>query len=357
MKFSAFYLLLIFLFSFSIASEVHGQTGELTVGFQVAPPFIVDSNGRYSGLSIDLWEQIADSLHLKYTRKAYSIEELLEAIQTGEVDVAISPLTVTSSRIRKFSFSQPYYITNLAFATKVKKSNDMISFFLDFFSLNFFKAVFSLFFVILIFGFLLWLLERRKNAAQFRRGVDGLGDGIWWSAVTMSTVGYGDKSPTTTWGRVISIIWMFTAVIIISGLTAGISSSLTIHNLKTDVTSFDDLRTLRVGCIPNSGTADFLDRYKIKYQDFGTVQQGLDAVANGTIKAFVYDEAVLTYFVNVKKYDEVIQVIPSSYYREYFSFGSLDTGLLKRIDEVLISIIESNQWEKDLKKYHIEYRN
>ncbi len=357
MRFSALSFILLFLFSFFTSSAIHCQDRVLKVGFQVAPPFIVDSNGRYSGVSIDLWGKIADSLHVKYSSKVYSIEELLAAIQTGEVDVAISPLTVTASRIKRFSFSQPYYITNLAFATKVEKSNNMISFFLDFFSLNFFKAVFSLFFVILIFGFLLWLLERHKNASQFRRGVDGLGDGIWWSAVTMSTVGYGDKSPTTAWGRVLSIIWMFTAVIIISGLTAGISSSLTIHNLKTEVTSFDDLRTLRVGCVPNSGTADFLDRYKIKYQDFSTVQQGLDAVAHGTIKAFVYDEAVLTYFVNAKKYNEVIQVIPSSYYREYFSFGSLDTDLLKRIDAVLIGIIESNQWEKDLKKYHIEYRN
>ncbi len=347
----------VLLFSLSFISSASGQPHELRVGFQVEPPFIVDSNGQYSGVSIDLWGKIADSLQVKYTTKAYALDELLTAIQTGEVDVAISPLTVTASRIKKFSFSQPYYITNLAFATKVEKSNDMISFFLDFFSLNFFKAVFSLFFVILIFGFLLWLLERRKNAAQFRPGVDGLGDGIWWSAVTMSTVGYGDKSPTTAWGRVLSIIWMFTAVIIISGLTAGISSSLTIHNLKTEVTSFDDLRNLRVGCIPASGTADFLDRYNIKYQDYSTVKQGLDAVANGTIRAFVYDEAVLTYFVHAKQYDEEIQVIPSAYYREYFSFGSLDIDLLKQIDAVLIGIIESSQWEKDLKKYHIEYRN
>jgi len=61
--------------------------------------------------------------------------------------------------------------------------------------------------------------------------------------------------------------------------------------------------------------------------------------------------------VQLSKFDEVIKVIPSSYFKEYFSFASNDNVLLKRISEVLIGIIESDGWESDLEKYHIEYRN
>jgi len=83
----------------------------------------------------------------------------------------------------------------------------------------------------------------------------------------------------------------------------------------------------------------------------------LKAVNDGTIKAFVYDDAILNYFVKSSKFNEVIKVIPSSYYKEYFSFASNNNELLKRISEVLIGIIESDEWERDLEKYHIEYRN
>ena len=93
-----------------------------------------------------------------------------------------------------------------------------------------------------IFGFFLWLVERKHNKFQFRPGLLGLFDGLWWSAVTMTTVGYGDKAPKTNWGKAIAIIWMFTAVIIISSFTAGIASTLTISGLQTDIENAADIR-------------------------------------------------------------------------------------------------------------------
>lgn len=48
-------------------------------------------------------------------------------------------------------------------------------------------------------------------------------DAIWWSVTTMTTVGYGDKYPTTTEGRVIAMVLMFAGVGLfgtLSGLVA-----------------------------------------------------------------------------------------------------------------------------------------
>jgi voltage-gated potassium channel len=49
-------------------------------------------------------------------------------------------------------------------------------------------------------------------------------DAIWWSYVTITTVGYGDKFPVTTEGRIIGAILMTTGVGIFGTFTALVSS-------------------------------------------------------------------------------------------------------------------------------------
>ena len=75
-----------------------------------------------------------------------------------------------------------------------------------------------------VVGVVMWLGERRRNQAQFGgTAAHGIGAGLWWSAVTMTTVGYGDKAPVTILGRLLGLVWMFAAIIIISSFTAAIA--------------------------------------------------------------------------------------------------------------------------------------
>jgi voltage-gated potassium channel len=49
-------------------------------------------------------------------------------------------------------------------------------------------------------------------------------DAIWWAYVTITTVGYGDRFPTTNWGRIIGILVM-TAGVGLFGTLAGFLSN------------------------------------------------------------------------------------------------------------------------------------
>ena len=58
------------------------------------------------------------------------------------------------------------------------------------------------------------------------RRVESFGDALWWSAATISTVGYGDIYPVTTVGRLIAVFTMIVGVSTFGVLTASIARAL-----------------------------------------------------------------------------------------------------------------------------------
>jgi voltage-gated potassium channel len=65
-------------------------------------------------------------------------------------------------------------------------------------------------------GVIVRLIDQRDFAS--------LGDAIWWSIVTLATVGYGDIVPHTTWGRIVGSAVIVLGVTFISVLTATVTS-------------------------------------------------------------------------------------------------------------------------------------
>lgn len=57
-----------------------------------------------------------------------------------------------------------------------------------------------------------------------RRDFPTIQDGIWWSIQTLSTVGYGDIVPHTTWGRILGGVVIIFGVTFISFLVATVTS-------------------------------------------------------------------------------------------------------------------------------------
>ncbi|MDX1668308.1 MAG: transporter substrate-binding domain-containing protein, partial [Limnobacter sp.] len=160
----------------------------------------------------------------------------------------------------------------------------------------------------------------------------------WWAAVTMTTVGYGDKAPATFVGRIIGLIWMFAAILLISGFTAAIATSLTVDSLDSKVSGLDDLVGVKVMTVANSSSAEFLDEERIRYSTTDSVQSALQALANNQVDAVVYDAPLMQYLANseyqgsiqvlnetFKRQDYAVALPPGSSMRETFNQGLLDT--------------------------------
>jgi voltage-gated potassium channel len=61
------------------------------------------------------------------------------------------------------------------------------------------------------------------------RGVEGsniknFGDGLWWAITTVTTVGYGDRFPTTSVGRVLAVGLMIVGISLMGVITASVAA-------------------------------------------------------------------------------------------------------------------------------------
>lgn len=67
-------------------------------------------------------------------------------------------------------------------------------------------------------GLLMHLVDRREYPT--------IGSGLWWSAQTVTTVGYGDSVPSETAGRFVAVYVMLTGVAFLTVVTAAITAAL-----------------------------------------------------------------------------------------------------------------------------------
>jgi polar amino acid transport system substrate-binding protein len=350
-------LVLSFLFFTSIFS-VAAQNDSLhfTVGVKESPPFIIkNEDGTYSGISVNLWEKIAKDLDIKYDYKEYKLSDLLLAVENEDVDISINPLTVTSQRASKMRFTQPFFITNLAIATNKKTENKLILFVRNLFSWQFFASVMLLFVVLLAFGFLAWLFERNKNKEEFGPGLAGIGQALWWSAVTMTTVGYGDKAPKTFGGRIVALIWMFTAIIIISGFTASIASSLTVNELESSINGPSDLKKVSVVSVKASSGVDYLKSHNIEHITADNALEGLKSVASNSNYAMVYDEPLMRFVIQNNGMNKKLMIIPNKFHTQYYSFAlPKNSEWEELINPILLDKINDQEWNVILNRYGLE---
>ncbi|XP_028394048.1 uncharacterized protein LOC114518284 [Dendronephthya gigantea] len=97
-----------------------------------------------------------------------------------------------------------------------------------------------------IVGILVWICDHYVNPKDFPSPFYvGMMEGFWWSVVTMTSVGYGDKTPKGPIGRILAVLWILISSVILSLFTANASSILAISQAEEDYTS--TLGT-RIGC-------------------------------------------------------------------------------------------------------------
>ena len=149
-----------------------------------------------------------------------------------------------------------------------------------------------------IVGALIWLLEHRRNKIFHSNYSQGLWSRFWFSFVTMTTVGYGDKIPKHFLSRIITLAWTYTGILLTAGITAvvfnAIKSNLDVTGKKVSVLKKHVEEPLVWSQL--RGT-------KISYCSYNDV---LEAVINKSADAAVIEGNVLSNVMKKKKNNDLL---------------------------------------------------
>jgi polar amino acid transport system substrate-binding protein len=146
------------------------------------------------------------------------------------------------------------------------------------------------------------------------------------------------------------VVLMFASIGLIAGFTATISASLTAEKLTGRVRGLQDLPHVRVGSVTQSEFRWLTDN-GIVPAPFSTSQDGLQAIVDDRIDAFVFDEISLKHIAKTD-FPGRIHVLSETFDHYFLCVGlPLDCPLRKPINKALLRMMETDQWRRLVMRY------
>jgi ABC-type proline/glycine betaine transport system substrate-binding protein/ABC-type amino acid transport substrate-binding protein len=328
----------------------------LRVVTQRSEPFVIYRNRQYTGFSIELWEKIARDLGLDYRIYGVNtIAKVLDDVQRGAADLAISSIGITSKRERTLDFSHPYFESGLQIMVPKGSQSLIGSIILKAVAVIFSRellgglAVFII--VLLIAAHIMWLLERNHNPQFATTYPRGLWHAIWWAVVTVTTVGYGDKTPIRNLGRLFGLLWILAGYFVFAYLTASVTSTVTVQQLHGTINGPEDLFGKRVATVEKSTAAEYLATQGLTAVKVDNIEKAYQRLEAGKVAAIVYDSPVLQHFAS-KKGKGKVRIVGLVFNEK--SYGIVlpeKSDLRDRINITLLKLKETGEFEQLNKKW------
>ncbi len=337
------------------ASQGWAQDGgqkPLVVGTRNIPPFAIrNADGSWSGLSIQLWSEIAGELGLTCELREFPLQELFDKLAAGELDAVVAATNLTAEREALVDFSHPFLMSGPGVAVRKKNAAGMLASLAKVVLWPIATMLVLIAMALWVAGTAIWLAERKSDQPEFRRGWrSGVGHGIWWAAVTMTTVGYGDIAPRTFAGRAVALVWMLAGVVIIALFTAFVASRLAAEQFSANVQNVNDLARWHVATIRATTSDECLRDNGISRRLYDDPKSALDALVSGDVDAFVYDRPTLRYLV-LNHYAELM-VLPVILEPESYAFAFPPQSALREpVNRKLLEYLDSPAWKILIQQY------
>ena len=313
-------------------------------------PLVIFGERDFTGFSIDLIEEMAEFLDLRYEIYGVnSLAKLMDEVERGAADMAAGGIGMTSEREHFLDFSHPFFESGLQILIKARPSHPLgevfAKVFAALFSPQLLYVVGFVLFLLLLSAHVIWLSERRINEqfpAQYFRGIMA---SFWWSAVTVTTVGYGDKTPKGNAGRLFALFWMFSGFFILAYFTASVTSTVTVERLRSAIDGPGDLRSKRVAVVERSTGEDYMEKMGITARKMKNGREALAALLSEEIDAIVYDAPVLQYYASREGAGKVEVVGPLFWKQDYGIALQVGSPLRESFNRALLRLMENGKYK------------
>lgn len=267
------------------------------VGVYVSPPFVQKSDDGYSGMAIELWENIARDLQLQYRYREYnSFETLIDAVAKGEVQIAISNLTITKDRASRISFSQPWYDAGLRIMVANNERGGFWQVIGGLERAGHLRAMAWVAGIIAVATIILALFYRRFDKSFPRKWHHGLAESFY-EVMSVATSGKITRPNIMGWvGRISGGLWMVCGVAVIAYMTSSVTSVMTALSLNHQIHSIADLPGHSIGVLGGSVAEYHGQELGLSLRNFNDMQSGVAALSEGQIDAIIGDAPVLEYY-------------------------------------------------------------
>ena len=282
----------------AVADPVQAGT-EVSVLTKNIEPFIFGESGEPTGFSADLWNEIA---RRNGWRTAWiwteDVADQIAQARDGEVDAAIAAISMTPDRELEVDFSHRMFSSGLQIMTKPGGVSVWDAFRATVFTPELFRAFAAVAGIIFIVGHVVWLAMRKRE--DFPRGyVRGVGQGMWlignslFVSSRIAVVFFQGREPSKVVSRILVIVWMALAVVLVSYVNGTITATLTVSELRSDITAPSDLPDVRVTTVANTQAANWLQSEGIDFEPVADVEAGIERLEGERSDAFVFDSPVL----------------------------------------------------------------
>lgn len=334
----------------AFASSIVATAAPLRIGIHDKPPYAIKkADGSWQGLSVTLWRNIAESTGIDYVFIDTPYEDLLANISNGSLDAAVGELSVHPTPLPDVEFSQPFMASAIGVAmADVPVAYAWSSIVHEFFNWTFGRVLAGLFLSLLIVSLLLWMIEHRHSHGHFHGGLKGLGSALWFSAVTMTTVGYGDKTPITFPGRILTFFWMLFGVLLVSTFTATVTSHMAAARLSTSISHIHDLNKFVCGTLKGSESERILREFGLRTVPFESLETALEQLASRRLQAVVSDKNSLRFLRKTLPPSDPpvnFQILDITA-RDTFLAIPIRAGLpeSRKINRALVAFVNSPEW-------------
>jgi len=315
------------------------------------PPFTFFENGQPArGFSIELWQEIARRIGREYRyQPAESFSDMLQQVRDRKADLAVANISITAEREQYLDFSLPIYDSGLK--VMIRAENGQPSLLQLFWESGAVQLIVGATLILLVIAHLMWWFEGGKQPYFRKEWPGGVWDAFWWAFIIVTMGGFELERPRGRFSRVLAVFWIIVGLFFISTFTAKITTALTVGELSTSISGWQDLKNRKVG-VPRGTTMErFALKHGLNTVTFDDFQQALKALEKGKVFAILADAPVAEYYATQVSNGEVVTV-GETFAPDKIGIALQDQSPLREpINRALLQIIEDGTYAEIRQRY------